>query len=65
MAIQQTPQADLFKQQLRDSLQRETANSRAVKVDPARQRIHLRRSGRDGLFCRERPGQTAHALHRR
>ena len=32
MAIQQTPQADLFKQQLRESLQRETANSRAVKV---------------------------------
>ena len=32
MTIQQTPQADLFKQQLRDSLQRETANSRAVKV---------------------------------
>jgi len=29
--IQQTPQADLFKQQLRDSLQRETSNSRAVK----------------------------------
>jgi CRP/FNR family cyclic AMP-dependent transcriptional regulator len=32
MAIQQTPQSDLFKQQLRDSLQRETADSRAVKV---------------------------------
>ncbi len=32
MAIQQTPQADLFKQQLRVSLQRETANARAVKV---------------------------------
>jgi len=32
MAIQQTPQSDLFKQQLRDSLQREMANSRAVKV---------------------------------
>jgi CRP/FNR family transcriptional regulator, cyclic AMP receptor protein len=32
MAIQQTPQSDLFKQQLRDSLQRETASSRAVKV---------------------------------
>ena len=32
MAIQQTPQSDLFKQQLRDSLQCETANSRAVKV---------------------------------
>jgi len=30
--IQQTPQADLFKQQLRDSLQRETLNSRAVKI---------------------------------
>jgi CRP/FNR family transcriptional regulator, cyclic AMP receptor protein len=29
--IQQTPQADAFKQQLRDSLQRETLNSRAVK----------------------------------
>ena len=32
MAIQQTPQADLFKQQLRASLLRETANSRSVKV---------------------------------
>ena len=31
MTIQQTPQADEFKQQLRDSLQRETQNSRAVK----------------------------------
>ena len=30
--IQQTPQADEFKQQLRDSLQREILNSRAIKV---------------------------------
>lgn len=30
--IQQTPQADRFKAQLRDSLQRETLNSRGVKV---------------------------------
>ena len=30
--IQQTPQADEFKKQLRDSLQRETMNSRAVKI---------------------------------
>ena len=30
--IQQTPQADQFKQQLRDSLQRETLNSRGVKI---------------------------------
>ena len=30
--IQQTPQADRFKQQLRDSLQHETLNSRAVKI---------------------------------
>ena len=30
--IQETPQADEFKQQLRDSLQRETLNSHAVKV---------------------------------
>jgi CRP-like cAMP-binding protein len=30
--IQQTPQAEQFKQQLRDSLQRETLNSRAVKI---------------------------------
>jgi CRP/FNR family transcriptional regulator, cyclic AMP receptor protein len=30
--IQQTPQADLFKQNLRDSLQRETLNTRAVKI---------------------------------
>jgi CRP/FNR family cyclic AMP-dependent transcriptional regulator len=30
--IRQTPQADQFKQQMRDSLQRETANSRAVKI---------------------------------
>jgi CRP-like cAMP-binding protein len=32
MTIQQTPQADLFKQQLRDSLQHETVNSRAIKI---------------------------------
>jgi CRP/FNR family cyclic AMP-dependent transcriptional regulator len=32
MTIQQTPQADEFKQQLRDSLQRETLNSRAIKI---------------------------------
>jgi len=32
MAIQQTPQADQFKVQLRESLQRETMNSRAVKI---------------------------------
>ena len=32
MAIQQTPQSDLFKQQLRESLHRETANSRAIKI---------------------------------
>ena len=30
--IQQTPQADEFKRQLRDSLQRETLNIRAIKV---------------------------------
>ncbi len=30
--IQQAPQVDQFKQQLRQSLQRETANSRAVKI---------------------------------
>ena len=30
--IQQTPQADEFKRQLRDSLQRETINVRAVKI---------------------------------
>ena len=30
--IQQTPQADRFKEQLRDSLQHETLNSRAVKI---------------------------------
>lgn len=30
--IQQTPQAELFKQQLRDSLQRETQNIHAVKI---------------------------------
>jgi CRP/FNR family transcriptional regulator, cyclic AMP receptor protein len=32
MTIQQTPQADEFKQKLRDSLLRETMNSRAVKI---------------------------------
>ena len=32
MTIQQTPQADQFKQQLRDSLQRETQNSHAIKI---------------------------------
>src|SRR5574342_834911 len=30
--IQQTPQAGLFKQRLRDSLQRETLNTRAIKI---------------------------------
>jgi CRP/FNR family transcriptional regulator, cyclic AMP receptor protein len=30
--IQESPQADKFKQQLRDSLQRETLNSRAIKI---------------------------------
>ena len=34
MTIRQTPQADKFKQQLRDSLQRETLNSHAVKIAP-------------------------------
>ena len=32
MIIQRTPQADEFKQQLRDSLQRETQNSRTIKI---------------------------------
>lgn len=32
MAIQQTPQADQFKQQLRDSLQRATLDSHSIKV---------------------------------
>ncbi|MGB7949370.1 MAG: cyclic nucleotide-binding domain-containing protein, partial [Candidatus Binatia bacterium] len=32
MTIQQTPQADEFKQQLRDSLQRQTLDSQAIKV---------------------------------
>src|SRR5919201_985537 len=32
MTIQQTPQADEFKQKLRDSLQHETQNSRAIKI---------------------------------
>jgi CRP-like cAMP-binding protein len=32
MTIQQTPQVDEFKQQLRASLQRETLNTRAVKI---------------------------------
>jgi CRP-like cAMP-binding protein len=30
--IQQTPQSDRFKQQLRESLQRETLNSRSIKI---------------------------------
>jgi len=30
--IQQTPEAERFKQQIRDSLQRETMNSRAIKI---------------------------------
>jgi len=30
--IQETPETDKFKQQLRDSLQRETQNSRAIKI---------------------------------
>ena len=43
--IQQTPQADEFKQQLRDSLHRETLNSHAIKVARHRQRLLLWRSG--------------------
>ncbi|HZS45626.1 MAG TPA: cyclic nucleotide-binding domain-containing protein, partial [Blastocatellia bacterium] len=31
--IQETPEADLFKQQLRESLLRETLNSRPIKVN--------------------------------
>jgi CRP/FNR family transcriptional regulator, cyclic AMP receptor protein len=31
--IQETPQADLFKQQMRESLRQETLNSRAITVD--------------------------------
>ena len=30
--VQQTPQTDQFKQQLRDSLERVTLNSRAIKI---------------------------------
>ena len=30
--IQETPQADLFKQQMRESLRQETLNSRAVTI---------------------------------
>ena len=30
--IQETPQADRFKQQMRDSLRQETHNSRAIKI---------------------------------
>jgi len=30
--IQQTPQSDMFKQQLRDSLRRETSGSRSIKI---------------------------------
>ena len=30
--IQETPQADTFKQRLRESLQRDTLNSHAVKI---------------------------------
>jgi len=33
MTIQQTPQADEFKRQLRDSLQRETVSSGAIKIE--------------------------------
>jgi len=32
MTIHQTPQSDEFKQQLRDSLQHGTMNSRAIKI---------------------------------
>jgi hypothetical protein len=32
MTIQHNPQADEFKQQLRDSLQRETVISRTIKI---------------------------------
>ena len=48
--IQQTPQADRFKQQLRESLQHETLNSRSRQDCATRQRLHLWRSRRDGLL---------------
>jgi hypothetical protein len=63
--IQQTPRADLFKQRLRDSLQRETLNTRAVKIARHTNVYKLRRSRRNGLLHRERPNQTAHAVLRR
>ena len=50
MTIQQTPQADEFKQQLCASLQRETQDSRTVKDRATRERLQLWRSGRDGLL---------------
>ena len=42
--IQQTPQADKFKQQMRESLQQETANSRAIKIARHAECLHLWRS---------------------
>ena len=44
MTIQQTPQADEFKRQLRDSLQRETFSSHATRIETPFERLHLRRS---------------------
>ena len=42
--IQQTPQADKFKQQMRESLQQETGEFRCHQDRPARECLHLWRS---------------------
>ena len=53
--IQQTPQADLFKKQLRNSLRRETRNSRAVKI--ARHANVYARGDRDEMIYFIESGQ--------
>jgi hypothetical protein len=48
--VQQTPDAERFKQQVRDSLQHKTLNLSGCDVRAAREYLHLRRPGRDGYF---------------
>src|SRR5882672_6789606 len=57
MAIQQTPQADEFKEQLRDSLVRETVNSRAVESGQVKL-LMLSSDGKECLLAIHGPGDV-------
>jgi hypothetical protein len=61
--IQQTPEAERFKEQMGESLRRETMNSRAVTV-PRHSNVYTC-GDHDEMVCFERPGQATYALTRR